>query len=328
MRVGTHLRPLSCLLTVLGLLGATSCARARTPAEDDRRQLHGTSQAESERMVAITVDDLPWFGRLAPGDTPPEANRRLLDAFSQRGIQASGFVVCNDADSQRDLLDAWLARGMDLGNHTSHHLDLHSASLSAWIDDVETCHHYLARLMGHPPRYFRYPMLHQGDYHDKRSAAAVALQRLDYTVAHVTVDNSEWLLADAYGRAVEKADVQTSERIARAYVSHLLAGIDHFDAVGRAQLGRLPPHVLLIHANALAADHIGEVLDEVRARGFRFVPLAEVLADPMFGLADTYEGAKGLSWLYRISPDAFSRWGAWDESEANRIRATFLGGQE
>lgn len=69
---------------------------------------------------------------------------------------------------------------------------------------------------------------------------------------------------------------------------------------------------------------LGDVLDEVTARGIRIVPLAAVLADPVFSLKDEYVGPKGLSRLYRTSPGAFARWGAWDEAEATRIRTSFL----
>ena len=177
----------------------------------------GASKAKQpERVLAITVDDLPWFGRLAPGDTPAQANRTLLSALSARGVHATGFVVCNNARSQSDVLEAWVTSGMDLGNHTAHHLDLNTTDLSAWVEDLEECHELLSEVTGDPPRYFRYPMLHQGDTLEKRAGAAAALKRLGYTVAHVTVDNSEWLLADAYGRALENGDTDLVDRIAHA----------------------------------------------------------------------------------------------------------------
>lgn len=314
-----------CLLAFVSSLGVTGCAApgSFTSNESGSRSAGVAKAEQRDRRLAITVDDLPLFGGLAPGDNPAEVNRRLLAAFSRRGVHATGFVVCGHADSHSDVLEAWLAAGMDLGNHTAHHLDLNKTDVDAWVEDVEECHDRLSRLAQRHPRYFRYPMLHQGDTQEKRSGAASALKRLGYTVAHVTVDNSEWLLAAAYGRALQDGDSELRHRIAQAYVEHLMSGIDHFDEVGRAEFGRWPPHVLLVHANALAADHIGAVLDALSARGVRVVPLAEVLMDPVFSVGDAYVGPKGLSWFYRASPGAFERWGAWDETEADRIRANF-----
>lgn len=309
---------------------ATACGASRSLANREGvAESPGAAAAKQpERVLAVTIDDLPWFGRLAPGRTPAETNGRLLAALSARGVQATGFVVCNNAESRRDVLEAWVTSGMDLGNHTARHLDLNTTELSAWVEDLVECHELLSELTRDPPRYFRYPMLHQGDTLEKRTGAGAALKRLGYTIAHVTVDNSEWLLAEAYGRALEHGDSNLSDSIAHAYREHLLSAIEHFDAVGRAELDRWPPHILLVHANALAADHIGEVLDEVKARGIRILSLGEVLADPVFSLEDAYVGPKGLSWLYRVSPGAFERWGAWDQTEATRIRASFLEGQE
>ena len=303
------------LLAPVASLVAAGCA---APLQPDAAR-----PAPGDRVLAITVDDLPSFGTLAPGESALEANRRLLAAFSSRGVHATGFVVCSAMDVEHGVLEAWLASGMELGNHTAHHLDLNKTELAAWVADVEACHERLSRIAPRPPRYFRYPMLHQGDTAEKRSGAAAALQRLGYTVGHVTVDNSEWLLAAAYGAALREGDAEKRERVAQAYVQHLLSAIDHFDEVGRAELGRWPAHVLLLHGNALAADHIGEVLDALQARGVRIAPLAEVLADPAFSVEDSYVGPKGLSWLYRTSPGAFERWGGWDDSEAERIQAQF-----
>jgi peptidoglycan/xylan/chitin deacetylase (PgdA/CDA1 family) len=312
-------------LAIASSFGAMACGAARSleNKKDLEKSPNAASSMQLERFLAVTVDDLPWFGRLAPGDSPVEVNRKLLAELSARSVHATGFVVCDNAESQSGVLDAWLTSGMDLGNHTARHLDLNTTDLAAWIKDVEECHEQLSRIAGKPPQYFRYPMLHQGDTLDKRTGAAAALKRLGYTLAHVTVDNSEWLLASAYGRALEDGDTERSDRIAQVYVEHLLSGIEHFDEVGRAEFGRWPPHVLLVHANALAADHIGEVLDAVKARGVHIVPLEEVLKDPIFSRKDVYVGRKGLSWLYRTSAGAFERWGAWDDAEATRIRANF-----
>jgi hypothetical protein len=162
---------------------------------------------------------------------------------------------------------------------------------------------------------------------EQRGAAARVLASLRYENAHVTVDNSEWLLAEAYGRSLQANDTSSGNRIAKAYIDHILAAVRHFDEVAQAELGRIPPHVLLLHANALAADHVGELLDALRNGGTRIVSLEEALADPVFALADTYVGPKGFSWLYRIRPDAFKRWASWDDAEAERIRLKFLNEQ-
>ena len=54
---------------------------------------------------------------------------------------------------------------------------------------------------------------------------------------------------------------------------------------------------LLLHANQLEADHIGELLDVLRKRGYRFVTLEDALSDQAYGLPDTFVGEEGTGWI-------------------------------
>ena len=44
-------------------------------------------------------------------------------------------------------------------------------------------------------------------------------------------------------------------------------------------------------------DHIGELLDLMQKRGYRFVTLADALSDSAYSLPDTYVGEEGTGWL-------------------------------
>lgn len=299
------------------VLASAACSPAAAPSEAGF-----APQPARRATMAITIDDLPSFGQLAPLDTPEKANRRLLDAIDARGIRPTGFVNCAHVADSDPVLHSWVTLGLEIGNHTSHHLDLHKTQLSVWTNDVEDCHHRLVQL-GVKPRYFRYPMLHQGTDEQQRKAATSALCRLGYSVAHVSIDNSEWLLAQAYGEAVANDNRTKANQIAAVYVQHMLSAVEHFDRVAEEAFGRRVPHVLLLHANALAADHIGKLLDTLAERGTSFVSLSSVLEDPAYSLPDIYYGPKGLSWFYRTTPSAIPRWSNWDEKEAARITAAF-----
>ena len=63
---------------------------------------------------------------------------------------------------------------------------------------------------------------------------------------------------------------------------------------------RLAPvtmEILLLHANPLEADHIGELLEQLRKRGYRFITLEDALSDQAYGMPDTYVGEEGTGWL-------------------------------
>ena len=72
------------------------------------------------------------------------------------------------------------------------------------------------------------------------------------------------------------------------------------EALSRDTFGREVPQVLLVHGNRTNADALGEVLDRLAGRGYRFVTLDEALADEAWRTPDEFVGSRGPSWLYRF----------------------------
>jgi hypothetical protein len=62
-------------------------------------------------------------------------------------------------------------------------------------------------------------------------------------------------------------------------------------------VGYEPRQILLLHASNLEADHIGELLDVLRKRGYRFITLEDALRDTAYSLPDTYVGEEGMGWI-------------------------------
>jgi peptidoglycan-N-acetylglucosamine deacetylase len=269
--------------------------------------------------MAITIDDLPWIGAVRPGETRLDALGRMIDAFVVRDVPAHGFVNCERAGSSAELR-AWLDAGLEMGNHSAAHLDLNRAPLEQWLRDVRSCHYMVRDLAATAQIWFRYPFLHQGPTAGRQEAALALLRELDSPVAHVTIDNSDWILAVAYGAAISAGDSARAAAIGDAFIEHIVRATRHYQRVAADRVGRDVPHVLLLHANLLVADHIDTLLDRLQAElGFRFVSVAAAHRDPVYDLPDGYTGERGLSWLYRIAPAAPGL-SAWDDQEASRLR--------
>lgn len=271
--------------------------------------------------IAITIDDLPWIGP-PHGDLSLAGTDRLLEALTARGVEATGFVNCDRAETRDPILRRWLEAGMELGNHSAAHRDLNRADLAVWLGDVRRCDQYLRSLSVEPVRWFRFPMLHQGPTRARRQAAEELLVELGYVNAHVTIDTSDWLMAVAYREALARGDRAEAERVGRAHVEHVVAAARHYRDFARARFGRDVGHVLLLHANALNADWLGAALDALVAEGFRFVPLEQALEDPVYDLPDDYVGENGISWLYRVAP-AMPAAAEWDQAREDEIRQRF-----
>jgi peptidoglycan/xylan/chitin deacetylase (PgdA/CDA1 family) len=260
------------------------------------------------RRMVVTVDDLP-AQRLASPAALQKLTRGLVDALRKHRIPAVGFV--NESKLRRGetvdpgrvkLLERWLDAGLELGNHSYSHLDLHRVPLPVFLADVEkgeAIARPLAATRQRPYRYFRHPFLHTGKDLATRQAVEGFLAEHGYRVAPVTIDNSEWIFARAYDEALDRRDRRLEKRIATAYLEYMEAMCAYYEGQSRALFEREIPQVLLIHANTLNAHHLDALLRRLERRGYRFVELSQALADPAFASPDQYTGPGGITWLHR-----------------------------
>ena len=272
--------------------------------------------------LAITLDDLPWVGPLPPGDTTQQALERIAAVLRVHDAPATGFVVCNRAVNDETALRAWAAWGNTLGNHSAAHRDLNRTPVDEWVADVVACDDYLQRFGDATLPLFRFPFLHQGDTAGKRARARRELEDLGLSNAHVTVDNSEWILTRAHARALAAGDARARRAVGEAFIKHIVAAVRHADDVARRKVGRPVAQVLLLHANTVVEDYLDELLLALRRSGVQFISISDALADPVYTRADEYIGPKGLSWLYRMEPHSVDDV-AWDDAQASAISQRF-----
>src|SRR5208283_4543202 len=60
---------------------------------------------------------------------------------------------------------------------------------------------------------------------------------------------------------------------ARNYLAYTTSVFDYYEKFSKDLIGYEPKQVLLLHANWLEAEHIDELLDLLRKRGYEFVTL-------------------------------------------------------
>jgi peptidoglycan/xylan/chitin deacetylase (PgdA/CDA1 family) len=271
----------------------------------------GASARPSGRLVAITFDDLPGAGT-AIAEEGPEPLRamtlKLLRQVRQSGAPAVGFVNAGKLGeggpraARIGILKLWIDAGCELGNHTLSHLDLHRVDLERFEKDVlagDSVFHELFPTRMPRVRYFRHPFLHTGRSLKVKHDLEAFLSAHGYRVAPVTIDNSDWIFARAYARALGRNDRESAQRIADAYVAYMDRKFDYFERQSVALFGREIPQILLLHASSLNADGFGRLARMARARGYRFATLARALEDEAYESRDTYVGPGGITWLHR-----------------------------
>ena len=262
------------------------------------------------RLMAITIDDLPTtsvLGEDLPG--AEKTTRDLVGAIRKAGVPAIGFVnerkleTGGKVDRRRvALLQAWLDAGLDLGNHSYSHPDLHLIDVAAFEADVARGEQVTRRLVteaGHQFRFFRHPFLHTGRSKEIRQRFERFLKSRGYVVAPVTIDNYDYIFAAAYDRALAAGNNELSARLRDEYVRYMDAVVGFYDQQAPAIAGRDITHTLLLHAHALNAATFDALIMKFRARGYRFVTLSQALTDPAYASADEYYGPAGISWLHR-----------------------------
>jgi peptidoglycan-N-acetylglucosamine deacetylase len=268
----------------------------------------GTRAADKpERQVAITIDDLPAAAANSlPATTITEMTSKLLGTLRDQKVPVVGFVnerklyKPGEVDERIKALRMWLDYGFELGNHTFSHASLNRVGLQAWEDEVvqgESVTRILLDEHKMKLRYFRHPYLDTGrDLETRRHAEAFLVTR-GYRIAPVTLDAWDWMYAGVYDDARKRGDNALQEELAKSYLSYSDQVFDYSEKLSKQVVGYELKQILLLHANQLEADHIGELLDLMRKRGYRFITLEEALSDQAYGLPDTYVGEEGTGWL-------------------------------
>ena len=262
-----------------------------------------------DRMIAVTIDDLPVVSTRRDLKNRQEITRKLLEHITKAKVPAIGFVNENKLyaggmreEKQVDLLRMWVDAGLELGNHTFSHRSLNAITLDEFQADLlkgEPITRELLATKGKTIRYFRHPYLHTGLSMEVKASFLTFLNEHGYTIAPVTVDNADYIFSAAYDKAFDASDKVLMKRVGEAYVPYMEAKIDYWERQSKQLFGREIPQTLLIHANFINSDYFDDMAAMFKRRGYKFITLEEALKDEAYRLPDTFTGPAGISWLHR-----------------------------
>jgi hypothetical protein len=127
------------------------------------------------------------------------------------------------------------------------------------------------------------------------------LDKHQYIIAPVSIDNSEWVFAFAYEKALQKGDNRLAERVASSYIKYMDSMFAYYEDQSRKLFGYEIRQILLIHANLLNSHHLNRLAKVIKKRGYTFIPLAKALEDKIYTSKDTFTGAGGITWIHRYA---------------------------
>ena len=252
-----------------------------------------------ERRVSVTIDDLP-----GTDNSYDYVMTKLTTFFEESDIPVTGFVNevklydQNKLVKERvDLLQDWINKDLDLGNHTYSHVFINETDLSVYKADILKGEKVIRALLENEQKklkYFRHTQLRTGPTENYRFALDKFLVENSYITAPVTIDNNEYIYAFCY----QKADTNLKKRIAQDYLSYMEKVILYYENLSVNYLGYELPQILLIHANELNADHIDKLISIFKTRDYDFITLDEALTDDAYSLPEgTHQ--RGISWIHR-----------------------------
>ncbi len=190
----------------------------------------------SRAEVALTFDDGPH----------PESASRILDVLAQKGVKATFFLVGSRVKEHPELVRRMLAEGHVVGNHTQDHLRLTQLRSDQIESEIRNCAVNLERATGREGfEFFRPP----GMRFDQRVLEVI--RKDGYTMVGWS-DAAKDFISVEHPHADSKL---IERRIA--------------DQVENGSL-------VLLHDIPATADVLARVIDEIRARGFRFVTVREM----------------------------------------------------
>jgi peptidoglycan-N-acetylglucosamine deacetylase len=193
------------------------------------------------RTAYLTFDDGP----------NPDATPRILDTLARAGVPAAFFLVGRHVRRFPALAAAVASSGHTIGNHTDSHVKLHMLGPRRVAAELDAAHRSIVDATGVTPRVFRAPHGYRNPF-----VARVA-RRCGYTVMGWTFGVWDTARPGA-------AEIRRRMRVRlRPGSVLLLHDGDGYDILG----DRLQ-----------TAEALPGIIDDVRAAGYEFRPLTELLA--------------------------------------------------
>jgi peptidoglycan/xylan/chitin deacetylase (PgdA/CDA1 family) len=234
-------------------------------------------------QFSITMDDFNWSNAVKL--SAAERNQSILNSLEKHSIKAALFVVGRniDNDQGKQLLSAWDKAGHLIGNHTYSHRNFASPSTNVeeYFNDIlkaETLLKGFSRFQ----KYFRFPMLKEGETAAKRDAMRAFLAQHGYRVGHVTIDNSDWLVDQRLTTRLKNDPSADLKPYRDFYLEHMWARAEYYDSLAQRVLGRPVKHTVLMHFNLLNGLFLNDLIAMFKGKGWQPIDAEEAFGDPVF----------------------------------------------
>src|SRR5262249_31969868 len=286
--------PLSKCMEDLGAIPESRVA-LKTRKQDNEPETEGLKGAE----IALTINGM-ISSRIDPSadlddwcytENTRENFEKLVTALKERQLPPTvAFAVGNRMEGE--FWDDWLGSGNLVGNMTYERPKLKKVTAHQYEQDIARCEISLAPLLQktHQSRhYFRYPDSRGNREPDERLEVTAYLKDNGYAEVPFTIDAQDDQFSQVYCSALARGDQSCANLVKVVYKSTLLAKTAAARIAARRFAGTDIPQVLVMRANELTCDLLGEILDLYKAAGVRFIPIDLALSNSAYQREDAWD---------------------------------------
>lgn len=171
----------------------------------------------------------------------------IIDIMQEHDAKGTFFLVGFWIDKYEEETKAVAKAGFEIGNHSRNHLNMPKLSTDEMMEEIKYVNDRIEALTGKTPTYFRAPF---GDYNDR---LMTALEEMNMVGVQWSIDSLDWKGLSAK---------EICDRV-----------------LPKAKSG----DIVLFHNNSdHVLDALPTILASLKAKGFRFVSLSELVATKNF----------------------------------------------
>ena len=260
-------------------------SRGKQPEQAEARPLEGMKVALTiNRMVVGRIDPQVDEDDWCYTENTRENFDKLVAALRQNEMPPTvDFIVGHALDAE--IQEAWLRSGNALGNMTYSRVKPKNTTVQEFIEDVDRNEQILAPLLKKfPPqqKYFRFPGFSLDSDHEKLAQITAQLKQRGYLEVPATIDAGDDLFSQVYCSALARGEQACAAFVKGTFRSLLLDRTLTARDAARNLAGSDVNHILMIKANQLTCDVLGQLLSWYKALGVNFISLDEALRDPFY----------------------------------------------
>ncbi len=268
---------------------------------DTKESYHYYSSPANKMKVAITFDDGPEH----------KITRQIAQSLKKKDVPAMFYFVGQNIFLNPNLVKEVYDMGFDIGNHSFTHDEKIHSSQNRLNLELRSTNYLLKKITGELPVYYRPPFLlgigTNPTVNPYESTPKDILWTLENGLVPngIDIDPKDWVQPTQL-TVIEKLDL----------------------ALDETPNG----HIILLHENKQTADAIEGIVDLLHDRGYKIVPLSELLTPPtyinlsndlVFGMTDanTNREVSKLQWfLYKQGDlDPYLLTGKFDASTKHAL---------